>query len=156
MQNNFAPRWLAWCLSNGFAARPSARLKHSASSDEVFLTSLEQPEAATSAAIARAMATAHSHPPPSKPEQPEPPQSNLLVADPLTHTGQRIYATLNSDEPRATDEVVENAGLNSSDVLATLFAVEMKGLVGLLPSELFSQSTREGSSRFAGQGARPV
>lgn len=75
----------------------------------------------------------------TKPEQPEFEQRNLLVAASLTGSGQKIYAQLSSDEPRPIDDIVENTGLNSSDVLATLFELEMKGFVRQLPGKLFSK-----------------
>jgi len=34
---------------------------------------------------------------------------------------------------------VENTGLNSSDVLATLFDLEMKGFIRQLPGKLFGK-----------------
>jgi DNA processing protein len=74
-----------------------------------------------------------------KPEQPESQQRNLLVAASLTGSGQKIYATLSSDEPKPIDDIVENTGLNSSDVLATLFELEMQGFVRQLPGKLFSK-----------------
>jgi DprA/Smf-like nucleotide binding protein involved in DNA uptake len=40
------------------------------------------------------------------------------------------------------DDIVENTGLNSSDVLATLFDLEMKGFVPQLPGKLFSQASQ--------------
>lgn len=75
----------------------------------------------------------------TNPEQPEFEQRNLLVAASLTGSGQKIYAQLSSDEPRPIDDIVENTGLNSSDVLATLFELEMKGFVRQLPGKLFSK-----------------
>jgi len=42
-------------------------------------------------------------------------------------------------EPRPIDDIVKNTGLNSSDVLATLFDLEMKGFVRQLPGKLFSK-----------------
>ena len=75
----------------------------------------------------------------TKLDQPETAQRNLLVAASLTGSGQKIYATLSSDEPRPIDDIVENTGLNSSDVLATLFELEMKGFVRQLPGKLFSK-----------------
>src|SRR5438552_11717101 len=62
-------------------------------------------------------------------EQPAAEQRNLLAAQSLTGSGQKIYAMLSSDEPRPIDDIVEQTGLNSSDVLATLFDLEMKGFV---------------------------
>jgi DNA processing protein len=75
----------------------------------------------------------------TKAEQPETQQRNLLVAASLTDSGQKIYATLSSDKPRPIDDIAENTGLNSSDVLATLFDLEMKGFVRQLPGKLFSK-----------------
>jgi DNA processing protein len=72
-------------------------------------------------------------------EQPEAEQRNLLVAQSLTGSGQKIYALLSSDEPRPIDDIVERTGLNSSDVLATLFDLEMKGIVRQLPGKQFSK-----------------
>jgi predicted Rossmann fold nucleotide-binding protein DprA/Smf involved in DNA uptake len=40
--------------------------------------------------------------------------------------------------PRPIGDIVENTGLNSSGVLATLFDLEMKGFVRQLPGKLFS------------------
>jgi hypothetical protein len=37
------------------------------------------------------------------------------------------------------DDMVENTGLNSVDVLATLFDLERKGFVRQLPGKLFSR-----------------
>ena len=72
-------------------------------------------------------------------EQPAAEQRNLLVAQSLTGSGQKIYAMLSSDEPRPIDDIVEGTGLNSSDVLATLFDLEMKGFVRQLPGKQFSK-----------------
>jgi DNA processing protein len=72
-------------------------------------------------------------------EQPAAEQRNLLVAQSLTDSGQKIYALLNSDEPRPIDDIVERTGLNSSDILATVFDLEMKGFVRQLPGEQFSK-----------------
>ena len=43
------------------------------------------------------------------------------------------------EETRHIDELVENSGLNSSEVLATLFDLEMKGVVRQLPGKQFSK-----------------
>ena len=48
----------------------------------------------------------------TKLEQPEAEQRNLLVAQSLTGSGQKIYALLSSDEPRPIDDIVETTGLN--------------------------------------------
>jgi len=63
----------------------------------------------------------------------------LLVAASLTGSGQKIYELLSSAESRSIDGIVENTGLNSSDVLATLFDLAMKGFVRQLPDKLFEQ-----------------
>jgi DNA processing protein len=72
-------------------------------------------------------------------ERPEAEQRNLLAEQSLTGSGQKIYAMLSSDESRLIDDIVERTGLNSSDVLATLFDLEMKGLVRQLPGKQFSK-----------------
>jgi len=66
-------------------------------------------------------------------------QSNLLVAQSLTGSGQKINALLSSDEPRPIDDIVETTGLNSSDVLATLCDMGMKGFARQLPGKQFSK-----------------
>jgi len=66
-------------------------------------------------------------------------QRNLLVAASLTGSGQKIYALLSSDDPRLIDDIVERTGRNSSDLLATLFDLEMKGFVRQLPGKQFSK-----------------
>jgi DNA processing protein len=62
-------------------------------------------------------------------------QRNLLAADGLTPTETRIYELLSSEEPRPIDDIVETSGLNSSEVLATLFDLEMKGIIRQLPGK---------------------
>jgi DNA processing protein len=42
------------------------------------------------------------------------------------------------EEPKPIDELVETTGLNSSEVLATLFNLEMKGIIRQLPGKRFS------------------
>ena len=109
----------------GIAARLSARLlKQFGSPESVFRAPLRQLEgcelpAATAQAILKKEA--------------------LKVAQSLTGSGQKIYALLSSDEPRPIDDIVETTGLNSSDVLATLFDLEMKGFVRQLPGKRFSK-----------------
>ena len=73
------------------------------------------------------------------PMQPEGTQANLLVAASLTPSEKKIYDLLQSDEPQPIDDIVERSGLNSSEVLATLFNLEMKGIVRQLPVKLFSK-----------------
>ena len=71
--------------------------------------------------------------------QPETGKANLLIAASLTPSEKKLYDLLNSDEPQAIDEIVERSGLNSSEVLATLFDLEMKGIIRQLPGNLFSK-----------------
>ena len=71
--------------------------------------------------------------------QPETGQANLLVAASLTPSEKKLYDLLSSDEPQPIDDIVERSGLNSSEVLATLFDLEMKGIIRQLPGKLFSK-----------------
>jgi DNA processing protein len=56
-----------------------------------------------------------------KVERPEAEQRNLLAAAALGGSEKKLYELLNVEETRHIDELVENSGLNSSEVLATLF-----------------------------------
>ncbi|MBZ5539296.1 MAG: DNA-processing protein DprA [Acidobacteriia bacterium] len=71
--------------------------------------------------------------------QPEAGQGNLLVAEGLSASERKLYELLSSDEPLPIDDLVERSGLNSSEVLATLFDLEMKGIVRQLPGKQFSK-----------------
>lgn len=71
--------------------------------------------------------------------QPETGQANLLVAASLTPSEKKLFDLLSSDEPQPIDDIVERSGLNSSEVLATLFDLEMKGIIRQLPGKLFSK-----------------
>jgi len=66
-------------------------------------------------------------------------QRNLLAADSLTPTEKTIYELLSTEEPCHIDDLVETTGLNSSEVLATLFDLEMKGIIRQLPGKLFTK-----------------
>ena len=66
-------------------------------------------------------------------------QRNLLVADGLSPIEKKIYELLSAEESRHIDEIVEMTGLNSSEVLATLFELEMKGIIRQLPGKQFSK-----------------
>jgi DNA processing protein len=74
-----------------------------------------------------------------KAEQPEAEQRNLLAAAALNSSERRLYDLLNSDEALPIDDIVERSSLNSSEVLATLFNLEMKGIVRQLPGKQFSK-----------------
>lgn len=72
-------------------------------------------------------------------EAPETEQRNLLAAASLNTSEKKIYDLLSVDDPKHIDDIVENSGLNSSEVLATLFDLEMKGIVRQLPGKQFSR-----------------
>jgi len=72
-------------------------------------------------------------------EQPEAEQRNLLAAASLNGSEKKLYELLRADEPKPIDDIVERSGLNSSEVLATLFNLEMKGIIRQLPGKQFSK-----------------
>jgi DNA processing protein len=72
-------------------------------------------------------------------EQPEAEQRNLLAAASLNSPEKKLYDLLSTDEPKHIDEIVESSGLNSSEVLATLFDLEMKGIIRQSPGKQFSK-----------------
>jgi DNA processing protein len=74
-----------------------------------------------------------------KAERPEAEQRNLLAFAALGASEKKLYQLLVVEGTRHIDELVENSGLNSSEVLATLFDLEMKGVVRQLPGKQFSK-----------------
>jgi len=74
-----------------------------------------------------------------KAERPETEQRNLLAFASLGASEKKLYELLVVEETRHIDELVENSGLNSCEVLATLFDLEMKGVVRQLPGKQFSK-----------------
>jgi DNA processing protein len=72
-------------------------------------------------------------------EEMESVQRNLLAADGLNPIEKKIYELLSAEESRPIDDLVETSGLNSSEVLATLFDLEMKGIVRQLPGKQFTK-----------------
>jgi DNA processing protein len=72
-------------------------------------------------------------------EAPEAEQRNLLAAASLNSSEKKIYAVLSTDQPVHIDDIVERSGLNSSEVLSTLFDLEMKGIVRQLPGKQFAK-----------------
>ena len=72
-------------------------------------------------------------------EEMESTQRNLLAEDGLSESQKTVYELLNVEEPRPIDNIVEASGLNSSVVLATLFDLEMKGMVRQIPGKQFSK-----------------
>ena len=70
-------------------------------------------------------------------EKPEAEQRNLLLAASLNNSEEKLYELLSAEEPRHIDDIVERSGLNSSEVLVTLFDLEMKGIIRQLPGKQF-------------------
>ncbi len=66
-------------------------------------------------------------------------QRHLLAEESLNPSAKKIYELLSAEMPVPIDELVERTGLNSSDVLATLFDLEMRGLIRQLPGKQFSK-----------------
>ena len=60
-----------------------------------------------------------------------------LVAEGLSPSERMLYDLLSTDQPRHVDELVELSGLTSSEVLATLFDLELQGVVRQLPGKQF-------------------
>jgi DNA processing protein len=60
-----------------------------------------------------------------------------LVEENLGPVERPLYALLSADEARQIDELVEISGLSSSEVLAALFDLELKGVVRQLPGKQF-------------------
>jgi len=74
-----------------------------------------------------------------KAEAVESAQRNLLLVDGLTPVQRKLYELLSAEESRHIDDLVDTSGLNSSEVLATLFDLEMKGIIRQLPGKQFSK-----------------
>jgi DNA processing protein len=72
-------------------------------------------------------------------EQPLAEQRNLLASEALNGSEKTIFLMLNVDMPTAIDDIVERSGLHSSEVLATLFNLEMKSIVRQWPGKQFSK-----------------
>ncbi len=60
-----------------------------------------------------------------------------MIEEALGETERRIYALLQADAAVQIDELVEKSGLNSSEVLAALCGMEMRGVVRQLPGKQF-------------------
>lgn len=71
--------------------------------------------------------------------QPETGLANLLVAASRNPGEKKQYDLLRSDEPEPMDEIAKRSGLNSLQVLATLFDLAMRGVARRLPGKLFSK-----------------
>jgi DNA processing protein len=61
----------------------------------------------------------------------------LLVEKDLAPVEGTLYQLLGVDESRHVDDLVELSGLSSSEVLAALFGLELKGVVRQLPGKQF-------------------
>jgi len=59
------------------------------------------------------------------------------VTESLFGPQQTLYGLLGVDEARHIDDLVENSGLSSSETLAALFDLEMKGYIRQLPGKQF-------------------
>jgi DNA processing protein len=70
-------------------------------------------------------------------ETPGAAQRNLLAEESLPPGERALYDLLTTDQARHIDEMVEESQLHSSEVLAALFELEMKGLVRQLPGKNF-------------------
>jgi len=64
-------------------------------------------------------------------------ERTLLVEEALGPTERPIYELLTPDEACHVDEIVEKSGLTSSEVLAALFDLELRGVVRQLPGKQF-------------------
>ena len=60
-----------------------------------------------------------------------------LVLEGMNPTERPIYDLLAVEEARHVDDLVENSGLSSSEVLAALFDMELRGVVRQLPGKQF-------------------
>lgn len=60
-----------------------------------------------------------------------------LIEQELTPTERPLYGLLSADQARHVDDLMENSGLTSSEVLAALFDLELKGVVRQLPGKQF-------------------
>ena len=60
-----------------------------------------------------------------------------LITSEFSTSERVLYGLMGTDEAKQIDDLVELSGLNSSEVLATLFDLEMKGVVRQLPGKQF-------------------
>ncbi len=68
---------------------------------------------------------------------PAPRQKKLPLEENLSATEKAVFGILRVDEALHIDQVVDATELSSSDVLAALFDLEMKGLIRQLPGKFF-------------------
>jgi predicted Rossmann fold nucleotide-binding protein DprA/Smf involved in DNA uptake len=74
----------------------------------------------------------------TKAEQPLPARRNLRLAASSDSSEGEIYELPSSDKAVHIDDIVERSGLNSSGVLATLFAAGMNRIVRQKPGTAVS------------------
>lgn len=70
-------------------------------------------------------------------ESPPAGERETLFEATLPASEKILYSLLLPDQTRHVDELVEQSGLNSSEVLSSLFELEMKGLIRQLPGKHF-------------------
>jgi len=77
-------------------------------------------------------------------------QTELPLGAGLSDAERGVFGILRVDEALHVDQVVEASGMTSSDVLAILFDLEMKGLIRQLPGKFFlrllAAGTRTGAT----------
>jgi DNA processing protein len=72
------------------------------------------------------------------PVETAPPEERAALLEQSLEPGERsLFSLLGTDEPRHVDELLELTGMSSPEVLATLFNLEMKGVVRQLPGKQF-------------------
>ncbi len=70
-------------------------------------------------------------------ERPAAEERTSLFEQSLSESEKALFSLLSVDQSRHVDELVELSGLNSSQVLATLFELEMKGMIRQMPGKNF-------------------
>ncbi|MFY9527409.1 MAG: hypothetical protein WBC04_17125 [Candidatus Acidiferrales bacterium] len=60
-----------------------------------------------------------------------------LVEKDLSSSERSLYNLLELDQARHVDEIVDLSGLSSSEVLASLFNLELRGVIRQLPGKHF-------------------
>jgi len=78
-------------------------------------------------------------PPSGKPSGLRPNSGIYWPAAALNGSEKKLYELLSAEEPVHIDDIVERPGLNSSEVLATLFDLVMRGIIRRLPGKQFSK-----------------
>lgn len=62
-----------------------------------------------------------------------------MAAAALNGPQKKLFEMLGAEEPMYIDDIVERSSLNSFEVLATLFDLEMKGIIRQLSGKQFSK-----------------